>query len=61
MGNLLVVLFLVFIVVGGVFIFTNIFEDEKEENLKVVNPSTGERWDSIKEYRFRNREVLDNG
>lgn len=31
-----------------------VIEDNFQEEVKIVNPATGEAWDSVEEYRFRN-------
>lgn len=61
-GKLIVIGLVLFLLVGGVsYVFDNAEEPIKE--LTVKNPMTGEVWDSIEEYRFRNENNrgVDNG
>lgn len=53
------------LVILGSFSVINYFQDFKEDleegKYAVVDPAIGEKWNSIKEYRFRNDEVKEDG
>ena len=46
------ILLMLIIVVGSIVIINNNMEEE--ENFIIKNPQTGEVWNSIEEYEFRN-------
>lgn len=52
-GKLIVIGLVLFLLVGGA-VYTVYDSDEEVEGVRVVNPATGEKWDSIGAYEFRN-------
>ncbi len=64
MNNLIVAGVIVLVALSSILLFNDVFINEdviEPSTSEVVNPSTNERWDSVEEFRFRNKEVSGNG
>ena len=57
----LAIVIITLMTLGVIYVYDFVEEkiEDQQENIEVYNPSTGEIWESVKEYRFRNSEVED--